>query len=52
LGLSLIYDIVKAHGGDIWVESLAIGQAGLPASGAEEEKTGTTFIIILPVGLT
>jgi signal transduction histidine kinase len=42
LGLSMSYDIVKAHGGEIWVESL-------PAGGAEEEKTGTTFKISLPV---
>jgi signal transduction histidine kinase len=34
LGLSLSYDIVKAHGGEIKVESLA--------------GSGTTFIIALP----
>ncbi len=36
LGLSLCYDIVKAHGGEIKVES--------------EENQGTTFIIELPTG--
>ncbi|HEX5667988.1 MAG TPA: ATP-binding protein, partial [Chitinophagaceae bacterium] len=36
LGLSLSYDIVKAHGGEIKVES--------------KEREGTTFIIQLPVG--
>jgi signal transduction histidine kinase len=41
LGLSLSYDIVKAHGGEIRVESLPAGQAG-------EEGEGTTFIIALP----
>jgi two-component system, NtrC family, sensor kinase len=41
LGLSLSYDIVKAHGGEIRVESLPAGQAG-------EEGVGTEFIITLP----
>jgi signal transduction histidine kinase len=35
LGLSLSYDIIKAHGGEIKVES--------------KEGEGTTFIIELPV---
>ncbi len=35
LGLSLSYDIIKAHGGDIKVES--------------EENAGTIFIIQLPI---
>ena len=35
LGLSLSYDIVKAHGGELKVES--------------EESQGTTFIIVLPI---
>src|ERR1051326_917768 len=35
LGLSLAYDIVKAHGGQIKVEAL--------------ENEGTTFIVILPL---
>jgi two-component system, NtrC family, sensor kinase len=42
LGLSLSYDIVKAHGGELKVETLPAGQAG-------KEGVGTTFIIILPV---
>ncbi|MFD2200403.1 ATP-binding protein [Shivajiella indica] len=42
LGLSLSYDIVKAHGGDIWVESF-------PPGGNGEEGKGTTFKIFLPV---
>ena len=40
LGLSLSYDIMKAHGGEIRVESLPAAQAG-------EEGKGTTFIITL-----
>jgi signal transduction histidine kinase len=36
LGLSLSYDIVKAHGGEIKVET--------------KEGEGTTFIILMPVG--
>ncbi|MEO5943932.1 MAG: ATP-binding protein [Ferruginibacter sp.] len=35
LGLSLSYDIIKAHGGEIKVES--------------KESEGTTFTIYLPV---
>ena len=35
LGLSLSYDIVKAHGGEIKVET--------------KEGEGTTFIILLPI---
>jgi len=35
LGLSLSYDIIKAHGGEIKVES--------------KEKEGSVFIIVLPV---
>jgi signal transduction histidine kinase len=38
LGLSLSYDIVKAHGGELKVET--------------KEGEGSEFIIILPVGLT
>jgi signal transduction histidine kinase len=41
LGLSLSYDIVKAHGGELKVES--IEGEGLPA-----EQTGSKFSIILP----
>jgi signal transduction histidine kinase len=39
LGLSLSYDIIKAHGGDIKLESHQVG---------EKEKAGTEFIICLP----
>ncbi len=42
LGLSLSYDIIKVHGGNIKVETNE-GE-GLPG-----EQTGTTFIIQLPV---
>jgi signal transduction histidine kinase len=45
LGLSLSYDIVKAHGGELKVETLtaeAAAQAG-------KEGAGTTFIISLPL---
>jgi two-component system NtrC family sensor kinase len=42
LGLSLSYDIVKAHGGTIEVESQPAGQAGA-------EREGTTFILKLPI---
>ena len=35
LGLSLSYDIVKAHGGELMVESV--------------EGEGTKFIVLLPV---
>ncbi|MBS1932342.1 MAG: HAMP domain-containing histidine kinase, partial [Bacteroidetes bacterium] len=41
LGLSLSYDIVKAHGGQIKVESLPAGEVG-------KEAKGTEFIIVLP----
>jgi len=42
LGLSLAYDIVKAHGGTLEVESLPARHAGV-------DKAWTTFIIILPI---
>ncbi|MCW3120403.1 MAG: histidine kinase [Chitinophagaceae bacterium] len=42
LGLSLSYDIVKAHGGEIKVETL-------PAGGHEKEGGGAEFIISLPL---
>jgi C4-dicarboxylate-specific signal transduction histidine kinase len=45
LGLSLSYDIIKAHGGEIKVETLsaeAAAQAG-------KESNGTAFTILLPV---
>jgi two-component system, NtrC family, sensor kinase len=42
LGLSLSYDIVKAHGGEIKVETMSDGKAG-------KEDSGTTFIITIPI---
>ena len=59
LGLSLSYDIVKAHGGELKVESpaklgkgptaLPTGQAGGKAGGQTEGEVGTVFIVTLPV---
>jgi signal transduction histidine kinase len=46
LGLSLSYDIIKAHGGEIKVKSNY--DEGLPAEFAGAEKAGTEFIIQLP----
>ena len=45
LGLSLSYDIVKAHGGELKVETKET--AGLPAEASGQ--AGSTFIISLPV---
>ncbi|MEO7446261.1 MAG: two-component regulator propeller domain-containing protein [Ferruginibacter sp.] len=45
LGLSLSYDIVKAHGGELKVETLSAEAAA--QTGKQNE--GTTFIIQLPV---
>jgi signal transduction histidine kinase len=42
LGLSLSYDIVKAHGGDLILETL-------PPERAMEEGINTIFIIQLPI---
>jgi signal transduction histidine kinase len=41
LGLSLAYDIIKAHGGEIKVETSRVGDAG-------KEKEGSTFVIEFP----
>ncbi|HNR09323.1 MAG TPA: hypothetical protein PKM27_18530 [Saprospiraceae bacterium] len=49
LGLSLAYDIVKAHGGDIKVISNYFppsGELGME----KEDGSGSEFIIRLPVG--
>lgn len=46
LGLSLSYDIVKAHGGEIKVESLSAETT----TQAGKERKGTSFIIQLPAG--
>ncbi|MBP6687134.1 MAG: HAMP domain-containing histidine kinase, partial [Lacibacter sp.] len=45
LGLSLSYDIVKAHGGELKVETLFAEDA----EQAGKEGEGTTFIIYLPI---
>ena len=45
LGLSLSYDIVKAHGGELKVETLTAEAA----TQAGKEGAGTTFIISLPL---
>jgi signal transduction histidine kinase len=42
LGLSLSYDIVKAHGGEIKVLTLPAGEKG-------KEREGSTFVIQLPI---
>ena len=42
LGLSLSYDIVKTHGGELKVETL-------PTGGQAKEGEGTSFIVQLPV---
>ncbi len=44
LGLSLSYDIVKAHGGEIKVETLSAEAAAQPG----KEREGTAFIISIP----
>lgn len=48
LGLSLSYDIVKAHGGELKVESPPKEGKGLP-TGQKEAEVGTVFIVTLPV---
>ena len=45
LGLSLSYDIVKAHGGELKVETLSAENA----AHAGKEGEGSEFIILLPV---
>ncbi len=55
LGLSLSYDIVKAHGGEIKVDtkeneglpSVASAKEGLSAESAAAEQAGTEFTIVL-----
>jgi two-component system, NtrC family, sensor kinase len=42
LGLSLSYDIIKAHGGEIKVETLSADRHG-------KEDEGAEFVILLPV---
>jgi signal transduction histidine kinase len=54
-----IYDIVKAHGGELKVETLSVperaglsaeaaAQAGKVGEGLPADEAGTTFIIRLP----
>jgi signal transduction histidine kinase len=43
LGLSLAYDIIKAHGGELKVASI------FSEAATQSEKQGTTFIISLPM---
>ncbi|MEP6617283.1 MAG: ATP-binding protein, partial [Ginsengibacter sp.] len=45
LGLSLSYDIIKAHGGEIKVET----QPAEAAAQAGKEDQGTEFSIRLPI---
>ena len=45
------YDIIKAHGGDIKVETMAsegLSAEALPAGQAGSAQAGSTFIIQLP----
>jgi signal transduction histidine kinase len=53
LGLSIVSDIVKHHGGHITVESTpAVGTTfnlSLPVAGTTKEEVGTTFNLSLPV---
>jgi signal transduction histidine kinase len=51
LGLSLSYDIVKAHGGEIKVETLPAGEAGKEARPDDPvgRGEGAEFIIRLPI---
>jgi signal transduction histidine kinase len=44
LGLSLSYDIIKAHGGEIKVETLSADEA----SQSEQEEGGIILTIELP----
>ena len=51
LGLSLSYDIVNAHGGEIKLESLsadAAAQADKEGEGLPAGQAGTEFIVLLP----
>ena len=52
LGLSLSYDIVKAHGGEIIVETLSTEEIAHTQEDVESSKdgqSGTSFIIKIPI---
>ncbi len=46
LGLSMSYDIIKAHGGELKVETVEEVQL----KGSEDQHSGTIFIVELPIG--
>ncbi|HYK45627.1 MAG TPA: ATP-binding protein, partial [Parafilimonas sp.] len=48
LGLSLSYDIIKAHGGEIKVETLPVSPSRNFGAGEDGRAEGTEFIITLP----
>jgi predicted ATPase/signal transduction histidine kinase len=49
LGLSLSYDIVKAHGGELKVETTSDDDVGNIGEGTFARQTGSEFIVQLPV---
>jgi signal transduction histidine kinase len=49
LGLSLAYDIIKAHGGELRVETPPAGRAGKEGEGLPAGQSGAEFIIQLPL---
>ena len=51
LGLSLSYDIIKAHGGELKVEILPADRQGKEGEGLSFGKAGAgaEFVIILPL---
>jgi len=55
LGLSLSYDIVKAHRGELKLETLpaeAAPQAGKEGEGLPAGQAGSIFTIILPITIS
>jgi len=49
LGLSLSYDIVKAHGGELKVETRCAEEAPTDGEDFSASHSGTEFIVLLPV---
>ena len=49
LGLSLSYDIVKVHGGELKVETHTTDESVLVEKTGMNQKQGSTFTIILPI---